>query len=56
MIRAGVDRQLAEMSAQVFTLIADGDAKWVTDDVPSLLRRPARSFGQFAVDYAAAFS
>jgi hypothetical protein len=28
----------------------------VTEDVPSLLGRPARSFGQFAADYAAAFS
>jgi hypothetical protein len=35
---------------------ADGDAGWVTEDVPSLLGRPARSFEQFAGDYAAAFS
>lgn len=56
MIRAGVPGQIAEMNAQAFSLIADGDAEWVTEDVPSLLDRPARSFGQFAADYAAAFS
>ena len=56
MIRAGVPAQIAEMNAQAFSLTADGDAEWVTEDVPSLLGRPARSFEQFATDYAAAFS
>jgi uncharacterized protein YbjT (DUF2867 family) len=56
MIHAGVPEPIAEMNAQAFTMIADGDAEWVTEDVPSLLRRPARSFEQFASDYAAAFS
>ena len=56
MIRAGVPAPIAEMNAQAFSLTADGDAEWVTDDVPSLLGRPARSFGQFAADHAAAFS
>ena len=56
MIRAGVPAQIAEMNAQAFSLTADGDAEWVTQDVPSLLGRPARSFEQFAGDYAAAFS
>jgi len=56
MIRAGVPEPIAEMNAQAFIMIADGDAEWVTEDVPSLLRRPARSFEQFASDYAAAFS
>jgi uncharacterized protein YbjT (DUF2867 family) len=56
MIRAGVPGQIAEMNAQAFSLTADGDAEWVTEDVPLLLDRPARSFGQFAADYAAAFS
>jgi len=56
MIRAGVPEQIAQMNAQAFSLAADGDAEWVTEDVPSLLRRPARSFEQFARDYAAAFS
>jgi uncharacterized protein YbjT (DUF2867 family) len=56
MIRAGVPGQVAEMNAQAASLTADGDAAWVTDDVPSLLGRPARSFGEFATDYATAFS
>ena len=56
MIRAGVPEQIAEMNAQAFSLTADGDAEWVTQDVPSLLGRPARSFEQFTTDYAAAFS
>ena len=56
MIRAGVPAPIAEMNAQAFSLTADGDAEWVTDDVPSLLGRPARSFEQFAADYAAAFA
>src|SRR6202167_2597936 len=56
MIRAGVPEQIAEMNAQAFALTAEGDAEWVTQDVPSLLSRPARSFEQFTTDYAAAFS
>jgi uncharacterized protein YbjT (DUF2867 family) len=55
MIRAGVPAPIAEMNAQAFSLTAGGDAEWVSDDVPSLLGRPARSFRQFAADYAAAF-
>jgi len=42
--------------AQAFSLTAEGDAEWVTDGVPSLLGRPARSFEQFAADHATAFS
>ena len=56
MIRAGVPAPVAEMNAQAFGLTADGDAEWVTDDVPAILGRPARSFGQFAADFATAFS
>jgi uncharacterized protein YbjT (DUF2867 family) len=56
MIRAGVPAPVAEMNAQAFSLTADGDAEWVTDDVPAILGRPARSFGQFAADHATAFS
>jgi uncharacterized protein YbjT (DUF2867 family) len=56
MLLAGLPEPVAEMNAQVFSMIADGDAAWLTEDVPSLLRRPARSFRQFATDYAAAFS
>ena len=56
MIRGGVPAPIAEMNAQAFSLTAEGDAEWVTDDVPSLLGRPARSFEQFAADHATAFS
>ena len=56
MIRAGVPGQIAQMNAQAFSLAAGGDAEWLTEDVRSLLGRPARSFQHFANDYAAAFS
>ena len=56
MIRAGVPAPVAEMNAQAFSLTADGDAEWVTDDVPAILGRPARSFKQFAADHATAFA
>ncbi len=56
MIRAGIPGQIAEMNAQAASLNADGDAAWISDDVATLLGRPARSFEQFAADYANAFS
>ncbi|MGH3228189.1 MAG: NmrA family NAD(P)-binding protein [Streptosporangiaceae bacterium] len=56
MIRAGIPEPIAQMNAQAFSLTASGDAEWVTDDIPSILGRPARSFEQFAADHAAAFS
>jgi uncharacterized protein YbjT (DUF2867 family) len=56
MIRAGIPAPIAEMNAQAFSLTADGDAEWVTSDLPSLLGRPAHPFAQFAADYAPAFS
>ena len=55
MTRAGVPEQIAEMNAQAFSLTAEGDAEWVTNDVPAILSRPARSLEQFAADHAAAF-
>jgi uncharacterized protein YbjT (DUF2867 family) len=55
MIRAGVPGPIAQQNAQAFSLTADGDAAWVTDDVPAILGRPARSFEQFAAYHAAAF-
>jgi uncharacterized protein YbjT (DUF2867 family) len=56
MVRAGVPEAVAQQNAQAFSLTADGDAAWVTDDVPMVLGRPARSFAQFAADHAAAFA
>jgi uncharacterized protein YbjT (DUF2867 family) len=55
MINAGVPAAIAEMNAQAFSLIAEGDAAWLSEDIPALLGRPARSYEQFATDFAAAF-
>lgn len=55
MINAGLPERIAAMNAQAMTLFAEGDADYVTDDVPTILGRPARTFEQFAADYAAAF-
>ena len=54
--RSGVPEPIAQQNAQAFSLTADGDAAWVTGDVPAILSRPARSFEQFTADYAAAFT
>ena len=56
MINLGVPEAVAEDRAKALILFAEGDADYVTDDVPSILGRPARSFEQFATDCAAAFS
>ena len=56
MTDAGVPGHIAEMNAQAVTLFAQGDSDWITDDVPSIIGRPARSFEQFVTDHAAAFS
>jgi hypothetical protein len=56
MINLGVPEAVAEDRAKALILFAEGDADYVTDDVPSILGRPARSFEQFASDCAAAFS
>ncbi len=55
MIKAGVPETVAEMNAQALSLFAQGDSDWISDDVPALLGRPARTFEQFATDNAAAF-
>jgi uncharacterized protein YbjT (DUF2867 family) len=56
MIDAGVPAAIAEMNAHAVSLIAEGDAAWLSQDVPTILGRPARSFEQFATDHAAAFT
>ena len=56
MIDGGVPAAIAEMNAHAVSLIAAGDAAWLSDDVPTVLSRPARSFAQFAADHAAAFT
>jgi uncharacterized protein YbjT (DUF2867 family) len=56
MVNAGVPEAVAEMNAQALALFAEGDSDWITNDVASLLGRPARTLEQFVTDYAAAFS
>ena len=56
MIDAGVPAAIAEMNAHAVSLIAHGDAAWLSADVPTILGRPARAFEQFATDHATAFT
>lgn len=56
MIAAGIPAAIAEQNAQAFSLIAAGDAEWLTDNIAKILGHPGRSFRQFAQDHAAAFS
>jgi uncharacterized protein YbjT (DUF2867 family) len=56
MVEAGVPVAIAEMNAHAVSLIAEGDAAWLSPDVPTILGRRARSFEQFATDHAAAFT
>ena len=56
MVDIGLPKSLAAMNAQAVALFAAGDSDYVTDDVPSILGRPARTFEQFAADHAAAWS
>jgi uncharacterized protein YbjT (DUF2867 family) len=55
MIAAGVPDHIAQMNTQALALLAQGDSDWITDDVPTILGRPARTFEQFATDHADAF-
>ena len=56
MIDGGLPETIAEMNTQALSLFAQGDSDWITDDVPSLTGRPARTFEQFATDHSAAWS
>lgn len=56
MINVGLPKTVAEDNALTVALMADGDCDYVSDDVPLILGRPARSFAQFATDYTAAFT
>lgn len=56
MVRAGVPDGIATMNAQASSLTAAGDAAWVREDIQTILNRPARSYQEFAIDYAGAFS
>jgi uncharacterized protein YbjT (DUF2867 family) len=56
MLQAGYSEEVAAMNAQFYGMVAAGNIAWLSQDVPSLLGRPARSFAEFATDYASAFS
>ena len=56
MIDVGLPEPVAKDNALAVAWMADGDCDYVTDDVPQILGRPARSFEQFVTDYAPAFS
>jgi uncharacterized protein YbjT (DUF2867 family) len=56
MISAGLPEPVAEDNARALALSADGEGDYTTTDVPGILGRPARSFEQFATDFAPAFT
>ena len=56
MISVGLPEPVADDNARALTLSAGGEADYVTTDLPAILGRPARSFEQFATDYATAFT
>jgi uncharacterized protein YbjT (DUF2867 family) len=56
MLAVGLPEAVADDNATAVAMMADVDCDYVTNDVPSILGRPARRFEQFATDYAAAFS
>jgi uncharacterized protein YbjT (DUF2867 family) len=55
-IDVGLPEPVADDRARAFALMAEGDLDYVTDDVATILGRPARSFEQFARDHQAAFA
>ncbi len=56
MVDAGLPEAVAQDNVKALALFAQGDADYVTDDIPTLLGRSARTFEQFVTDNAAAFS
>jgi uncharacterized protein YbjT (DUF2867 family) len=56
MISAGLPEAIAAMNAHAVSLIAEGDAAWISEDLPAILDRPGRTLEQFVNDNAAAFS
>jgi len=54
-IDVGLPEPVADDRARAFALMAEGDLDYITDDVPTILGRPARSFERFARDHQAAF-
>ncbi|MGW5120290.1 NmrA family NAD(P)-binding protein [Streptomyces noursei] len=55
MIRAGLPEPVAASNSQVFGLIAEGDAAWLSDDIATLTGRSPRSLRTFVTDHVGAF-
>lgn len=56
MVRAGVPEPVAASNAQVFGLIAEGDAAWLSDDVAALTGSVPRTLRTFITDHLTAFT
>jgi hypothetical protein len=56
MITAGLPEPIAEQNAQALSLIATGDAAWLSDDIGTILGHVGRTFEQFARDHTATFT
>lgn len=55
MIQAGVPEAVTTSNAQVFGLIAEADAAWLTDDVASITGTRPRSLRTFITEHVTAF-
>ncbi|WP_335980493.1 NmrA family NAD(P)-binding protein [Streptomyces sp. CA2R106] len=55
MVRAGVPEAVAASNAQVFALIAEGDAAWRSEDVAALTGSAPRTLRAFVTDHTDAF-
>jgi uncharacterized protein YbjT (DUF2867 family) len=55
MIDAGVPESVAASNAQVFGLIAEGDAEWLSGDLERVTARRPRSLHGFIAEHASAF-
>jgi hypothetical protein len=56
MIRAGVPQPIATSNAQAFSLIAQGDAAWLSPDITALTGRRPRNLHTFITDNVNAFT
>ncbi len=56
MIQAGLPEPVATSNAQVFGLIAEGDAAWRSDDVAAVTGVPPRDVRTFIADHVSVFA
>jgi uncharacterized protein YbjT (DUF2867 family) len=55
MVQAGLPEPVAASNAQVFGLIAEGDAAWLSDDVATLTGHSPRSLRTFVTEHVVVF-